>query len=76
MPGQAADTRHRRANDICVEASAIALRDGRTAAERFQIYEREVARLMAPDSAYWEPTYRSDPPASDAPPRLGFLFRI
>ena len=39
------ETRHERANRICVEAILIARRDGPTAEERFRIYEREIARL-------------------------------
>jgi hypothetical protein len=45
------ETRHERANRICLEAIQIARRDGRTGAERVRIYEREVARLMAENPA-------------------------
>lgn len=65
------EARHQRANRITIEAITIARRDGRTAKERAQIYEREVARLMAEEPAYREP------PAAAAPPRpAGFLFRF
>jgi hypothetical protein len=59
------ETEHERANRICLEAIQIARRDGRTSAERFRIYEREVARLMAEEY----PVARPSPEA----PRLSGL---
>ena len=68
------EARHERANRITVEAIKIARRDGRTAAERHRIYDREVERLMAE-----EPAYRNPPPvapsAAEHQPR-GLLFRF
>ena len=68
--GARAEPSHQRANAICVEAINIARRDGRNAAERAQIYQREVDRLMSAELANGEPAYREP-----QQPR-GFLFRF
>jgi hypothetical protein len=66
-PTAACEARHKRANQITVEAILIARRDGRTAVERARIYERERDRLMAADPAYWEPVTGLEPVTSAAP---------
>ena len=68
------EARHARANRITVEAIKIARRDGRTAAERTRIYDREVERLMAEEPAYRNPPAAA-PSAAEHQPR-GFLFRF
>jgi hypothetical protein len=64
------EARRERANWITVEAIRIARRDGRSAAEQFRIYDREIERLV--DA---EPAYRAAPAAPPAAP-AGLLFRF
>lgn len=67
---------HERANEITIAAIRIARRDGRTAAERARIYEREIERLIDAEPAYRTPPPPGLPEGAPQQQPAGFLFRF